>query len=285
MTRSALFAFAFAACGGVSGDDLGDGMMELPPLLQEVSGVVAVDAQTLACVQDEKGVIVLVDLTARSKPRAIVFGERGDYEGVARVGDDYWVLRSDGRLLQIREQAGEWRIVATVRVSEHRQEWESLCYDAQRGRLLVLPKDGVGKDKDARDLRPMLAIDPANTAVAPEVIATLSRRAFQKQAETNGINLPKRTTDKGKVHVELDLACSELLALPDRRGFLVLSASDGVLLRVDVDGRLLACRQLDRTLLPQPEGMAWLADGRLVIASEGGAGGTGRARLLVVAVP
>jgi hypothetical protein len=45
---------------------------------------------------------------------------------------------------------------------------------------------------------------------------------------------------------------------------------------------LLASRLIDPELLPQPEGMTFLPDGRLVVASEGAGG---RARLAVVTVP
>ncbi|MCA8974491.1 MAG: hypothetical protein KDC98_07200, partial [Planctomycetes bacterium] len=56
------------ACGSPV-DDLGDGRLELPELLREVSGIVAVDDHTLACIQDEAGVVCFVDVRGEVAPR------------------------------------------------------------------------------------------------------------------------------------------------------------------------------------------------------------------------
>jgi uncharacterized protein YjiK len=58
-----------------------------------------------------------------------------------------------------------------------------------------------------------------------------------------------------------------------------LSAVDRVLLRVDREGTLRAGQRFDASELPQPEGLACLPDGRLLVASEGD-GGPGRVRVV-----
>jgi uncharacterized protein YjiK len=98
-----------------------------------------------------------------------------------------------------------------------------------------------------------------------------------------GVPLPTKTTDKGKAKVEFDFAVSELAVVPGRRELLLLLASDRLLLRVDFAGSLLGACALDPALLPQPEGLAFAADGRLLVASEGG--GDGAARVVMVAMP
>lgn len=286
---AALVAVAIAgalasSCGGAQGGEAG--VVVLPAALREVSGVAAIDAHRVACVQDERGTVFEVDLrdgTVRGRP----FGERGDYEGVARVGERFWVLRSDGWLGEVGEQAGvggELHVLRSVRLPDGHREWESLCHDAARARLLVCPKGGADGDKDARDERPVFAVSLPDGAIAPEPVLVLSRRGLLQQAEARGIALRTRTTPKGVERAVLALQISELAVVPGGDDLLVLCAGDALLLRVDRTGALLAARRLDRELLPQAEGLTFLPapDGRLLVASEGAGG---RARLATVPLP
>ena len=256
-------------------------LLRLPKVLREVSGVVAIDGERLLCVQDEVGALFTVSLVAdavRSEP----FGPKGDYEGLARVGTTPWVLRSDGVLLELASVPEGWQVARTVRLPERFADWEGLCWDEAGARLLVMPKDRVTDDKELRDQRPVFAVDPVRAELLPEPVLVLRRKALIAAAAAGGLALPTRTTDKGRERVELELACSELCVVPGKRELLVLSAVDHLLLRVDFEGCLLATRRLDPELLPQPEGMTFLPDGRLVVASEGR---PGRGRLVVAALP
>lgn len=273
---------ALAACSDPPPDDLTDGVLELPTVLREVSAITLAADGRVACLQDEFGAIHLVDVAGRQAPVAMPFGARGDYEGLARVGTDYWVLRSDGWIGRITTEAAGWRIADSVQLPAVSQEWEGLCHDAAGERLLALTKGGAGQGKEARDVRSIWAIDLRTRAVAAEPVLRLHRPAIVDQAETQQIPLPTRFTPKGKERVDLEFVCSELLVVPATGEWLVLLAQDHLLLRIDPSRKLLAARALDPQLLPQAEGMTFLADGRLLVASEG-AGGPGR--LVVVAVP
>lgn len=273
---------AIAACGAAQGGGLVDGRIELPKQLREVSGCVATDDRTLACVQDEKGELWFVDLRGERKVRSEPFGPAGDYEGLARAGESWWVLRSDGVLLQLAPDDGAQRIAREVTLPGGHPDWEALCSDADGKRLLAMPKTVAGEDKEARDRRPVFAIDPATGQVGKEPALTLSRRALQAALEKLGAPLPTKTTDKGKAKVDFELAVSEIAVVPGKRELLVLAGGDRLLLRVDFTGQLLGARALDAKDLPQAEGLACLADGRLLVASEGDGK---KARALVVPMP
>lgn len=275
-------AALFAACGAAPPAGLVDGVLVLPHELREVSAIVAVDADTVACVQDEVGALFFVSLSGGAPPRKVVFGPRGDYEGLARVGAAWWVLRSDGTLLELVADGDRLRIARTVVLPRGYSDWEGLCFDPTAPRLLVMPKDRADGDRVARDARPVFAVDPVLGVVTPAPIVVYQRTALIDQAEARGIALPTRTTDKGRQRVVLELAVSDLVVRPDARELLLVSAPDHLLLRVDLDGRLLAARALDPELLPQAEGLSFLPDGRLLVASEG-AGGVGR--FVVVPLP
>jgi uncharacterized protein YjiK len=261
------------ACGRQSAP--GDGLL-LPPELVEVSGVVAVDARTVACVQDEVGAIFYVDLLGERPVRAVPFGPPGDYEGLAMVGQEFWVLRSDGLLLQVVPVAGGLAIAASHPLSLPYTEYEGLCWQPEAGHLLVLPKSRAGDRKAERNQLHAYAWVPATSQLLPQPVLTLSR---SDASAAVAALLPERPAGDRQT---LKLHCSEILDWPQRDGFLLLSAVDQLLLRVDRDGRVAGCRTLDPSRLPQPEGMTWLPDGRLLLASEGRGGA---ARLLVVDPP
>lgn len=244
----------------------------LPPALHEVSAIVAVDERTLACVQDEAGALFFVDLLGERPPRAVVFGEPGDYEGLARVGDDWWVLRSDGALLRLGGGDRELHVVATFRLQTGHRDFEGLCHDAANGCLLVLPKDRAGTGKAARHRRVVHAFDLRTLKLREAPALEFDLQDLVEQAEAKGITLPKRTTPKGKVRADVGLLGSELLVVPGATDLLLLSAVDNLLLRIDRRGEPVAAWLLDPELLPQPEGLAVLPDGRLLVASEGAKG-------------
>lgn len=244
-------------------------MLVLPAQLREVSAIAVVDESTIACVQDEAGALFFIDITGQRPPRFEVFGPRGDYEGLARVGDDWWVLRSDGTLLRMVRRAGVLTVHSSIRLMGEYAEWESLCYDADLRLLLLMPKDRAGEGAGGRHRRPVFAVDPTTGIVRTEPHLVLDMRGFQDQAAQRGFALPVRTTAKGKERLDLQLACSDLVVVPGSQELLVLSAADGALLRVDREGRLLGFLALDRQLMPQPEGLAMLRDGRLLVATEG----------------
>jgi hypothetical protein len=269
--RTSILVLGLAGLGACEAalDDLADGLLVLPPELREVSAIAALDERTLACVQDEAGALFLVDLSGQRPPRVAVFGEPGDYEGLACVGDDYWVLRSDGLLLRLESRDGGLEVASTHRLPTEHEDWEGLCFDRERGVLLILPKDRVGKGKERRAERFVFAVDPSTGTMQPGPVLLLDVPALIEQAEERGLGLPIKTTDKGKSRPSLKLLGSEILAIPGTEELLLLSATDRALLRVDRSGHLLGLQLFDDEDLPKPEGMAWLPDGRLLVASEG----------------
>jgi hypothetical protein len=200
--------------------------------------------------------------------RTLPFGPPGDYEGVACTGTDYWVLRSDGALLRLTPAGERLTIAATHRLPAD-CEYEGLCHDSAKHRLLILPKRAISDGKRERGLRRVFAFDLRGDVVVASPVLTLNVDTLVDEAQARGMQVPTKTTKKGKERAVLKLFGSELLAVPGTGELLVLSAADHLLLRVGSDGALLGTCALDPDALPQPEAMTLLADGRLLVASEG----------------
>ena len=73
----------------------------LPNVLLEISGLSWIGNDQLACIQDEDGVIFIYDLRKEAIADQYEFGEDGDYEGIEIIGDDAWVLKSNGNLYRV----------------------------------------------------------------------------------------------------------------------------------------------------------------------------------------
>lgn len=263
--------------------------VELPKALREVSAVAAIDAHTVACLQDEKGTLYSVDVRTGEVTGKRGFGKKGDYEGLARVGADYYALRSDGWLGRIAaggtepasEPDAELDVVEKFELDLPARDLEGLCFDAARQRLLIAPKRlGKADDRDAPDddVRRLFAFDLQTRRLAAAPALTLSVADIVEQALRLRADVPTRVTKKGNVRAHLELRFSEVAVHPVSGAIWLLSAADHALLSVDATGKLLQFYRLDAADLPQPEGLTFLPDGALVLTSEGG---EGRARLRV----
>lgn len=252
-----------AACTGTSRAKVVDGAWLLPRVLREVSAIASVDERTVVCLQDEAAALYRFDLVTGGIAPTESFGVPGDYEGLAAVGSDWWALRAEGVLVHVRDVGSRLHVAAEHRLPGGHSDWEGLCWDAERGQLLAMPK--VRLRDHGSDQRPIYAFDPQHGKGAEEPFLVFSRRALVEQCRKLGLI---------GADAELEIASSDLVVLPGRRELLLLSAVDAVLLRVGFDGVLLGGVRLDRKQLPKPEGITLLPDGALLIASEGrGAGG------------
>lgn len=267
-----MIAFAAVTACSASVPGLVGDRMVLPHSLHEVSAIVAVDATTLACVQDEKGALFFVDLEGKRPVRSTVFGVPGDYEGLALVGEQFWVLRSDGTVLRLVARGERLEIDGTVQLPRGFGEWESLCYDADRRLLLAMPK-GEGAPDGGRRERPIFAIDPRDGSLRADPVLVLDANALEQAVAAKDVELSGKGKPKGK-RGKLHFVVSEMLAVPATGDLLILSVRDHALLRVGHDGALRSVRALDPEVLPQAEGLALLRDGRLLVASEGDDHGT-----------
>ena len=234
--------------------------IELPATLREVSGVTSVDSHTLACVQDEDGVLYLVDVERGAVVGARPFGPPGDYEGLARVGDDFYALRSEGALLRLVPAGERLRVAAQHALSLPEKELEGLCHDPTRGLLLVAPKTAP---KDAKRQRRIYGWDLTKRELLPEPVLELSLDRLALEAVELGLELPhKKGSPRLKAHF------SEVAVDPTSGALLLLCGREQLLLVVSRAGELLAARRFSDELLLQPEGLTFLGPDRLVISSE-----------------
>ncbi len=258
----------------------------LPRELREVSDLTTVGPHAVACVQDEKGILFLVDTRDGRLLATQTFGPKGDYEGLAKTGDSYWVLRSDGMLLHVRPRASGLGVAEVVDLDTPQRDLEGLCFDPLRNLLLIVPKDvalpepppkDAGKAaeraakqarKEKEDERVLWGFDTKTRTVLEEPVVRLSIPRILAQAEGNA-DLPTRESKKGKPRPDLKLRFSGVAVHPQTHEIWMLSSADHLVLAFARSGDLRVLRALDPKLFPKPEGITFLPDGSLVLSTEG----------------
>jgi uncharacterized secreted protein with C-terminal beta-propeller domain len=74
--------------------------MQLTEQLDEISGLVMLSDSLIGVVQDENGIIYYVASESGKIVDQFEFGKDGDYEGVTFHQGDFYVLKSNGSIVQ-----------------------------------------------------------------------------------------------------------------------------------------------------------------------------------------
>jgi len=227
---------------------------KLPRVLEEISGLATTPDGRLFTHNDERAVVYQIDPDSGEVIKAFsvgALGIPGDFEGIAVAGDQFFLLTSAGQVLEFQEGAGG----RTVAYRTHslglgsRCETEGLAFDEATGALLVPCK--TPREKDLRGHLVVFSV-PVNT-MRPDLMP----RVF----------LPLDDLDERGLGDEFHPSAIEVH--PQTRSLILVSAREEALVELSPYGEILATKELKRKDHPQPEGLAFLPDGSLVLADEG----------------
>lgn len=234
-----------------------DEVYVLPEYLEEVSGLTFYQTSQLAMLNDEQGRMYVYDLESRKIVHRVRFHGGGDFEGIERVGDYVYAIKSNGKLYRFNVQMeGVVEEIKTPFDSEN--DVEGLGHDPRTNHLLIaLKEDGDIKDVDV------------------------------KGKAIYGYHIPSQSFQKTPRHIIQDKELKRVVgnkfkfkpsavAIHPLTGEVFVLASVGrSLLVFGPDGKPKHLTKLKRGLFPQPEGMTFTPNGDLYISNEvEGEGGT-----------
>ena len=242
----------------------------LPDELHEISGLaVSPDGRVFAH-GDEEGTVFQIDPADGHIVRRFALeptgpevdlgkkGRRGrvtgDFEDIAIVGDRFFLVTSNGVLLEFSEGADGASVPyrATVTGLADRCEVEGLAHDSAAGALLLLCKQLHSKaDRGAVEI---YAWSLANRTLAAQPRIAIPEATLQRVLGAQRFN------------------GSALAFMRGGQSLLLIAGPQRLFLQVGLDGRVGGGGALDRAALTQPEGVAFLRDGTLLVSSEGGKG-------------
>lgn len=228
----------------------------LPRELREVSGLAATPDGRLFAHGDEAATVYQLQPAGGRVLKRFSLGAppfAADLEGIAVAGSRLYLVTSDGVLYEFAEgpDGGTVPFRAVDTGLGARCEVEGLAYRAAGEQLLLACK----------------------TARRPEVEGRVAVYAYSLRERRLGaapvVSVAWSALPGGKGKEEFHASGVEVH--PSGEIYLV-SARDNLLLRVVPPGRVAGAHRLRRGRHPQAEGIAFLPDGTLVVADEGGSG-------------
>lgn len=215
--------------------------------LREISGIDFIGNNRLAAVNDEAGKLFFVN-PDNGKYTVEEFGKKGDYEDLVKAGDSYYVLLSNGKIVQVSADGKKQEAIYSYDFGKH-MEFESICYDKALQQLLVICKQ-CGKNPNSINA---YRFDLATKQYIPGTSFSIPWSEIRAMAKDNSIECKPSAA-----------------AINPRNGKLYIIASLGkVLLECSPGGKLEAVYGLNPDHFPQPEGITFSPEGDLYIANEG----------------
>lgn len=228
---------------------------EMPAELKEISGHAILDAERFACIQDEAGKIFIYNRSKQTVEQEVSFGDAGDYEDIALVGSTAYVMRADGLPYEVANYRSGKPTVRTHSTGlTAQQDIEGFCFDPKSNQLLLSVKE---KEPGNADYKGIYAfnLSTGNLDKSPVYKISLADPLLQ--------------TEGGK---KADGIMPSAIGRHPSTGELYIVDGPGArLYTMNENGALKAAYNLGGRF-PQPEGIAFGANGEIFISSEGGKG-------------
>ena len=229
---------------------------KLPGRLEEISGLAMTLDNRLMAHNDEKAVIYEIDYRNGAITKAFQLADmkapvNGDFEGIATVNDQVYLVTSSGRIYEgSRGAEGESVLYNSYATGVGRDyEIEGLAYDATQQALLLMCKDARKADLKEQLVLYRWSLDKKQLIEDAHIVIPViefTRHIGGKEFQPSGIERH-----------------------PVSGNYFVIAARQGAIAEVTPWGQVVAARQFPAQWHRQPEGITFAADGTLIIADEG----------------
>ena len=218
-------------------------IIELPKKLNEISGLDYFSKDTLVGVQDEIATIFFLNSKDGQIYDKIVFGKKGDFEGIAKHKDKFFVLKSNGTLIRVSKK-GKTKAYDFKKNKDF--DFEGLCLDTLNNRLLIACKEH-GKEKKKHSIY-VYAFSLEDKEYLKEPVFKISKKVVGEDFLPSGIAIHP----SGNIYIP--------------------SAYSHQLLQMTNSGKAQHIIDLNHSSFNQAEGICFGKRGELYIANEKGNG-------------
>ena len=227
----------------------------LPDELVEISGLTDAGNGMLAAIEDEDGILYLLDPSNGDIHSTYKFGKRGDYEAIERSGDWYYVMKSNGDLIHFKLDNSTVSDVQTINTAfTSNNDIEGLTFFKKQ--LLVACKaDPEVNSNDVRGKAVYLLDRDLQVITKPLIV--LDEEMLEE-------HIHRRLPD-----VRINDFDPSGIAVDPVSGFIYILSADHILSVFSQGGTLQEVVLLDKRMYRQPEGLCFDVDGNLFISSEG----------------
>jgi hypothetical protein len=254
----AFFAVLHICCGSYKGksfvphlpgyDEKHHERFILDDELLEISGIVHLDGERFASVNDEEGELFFIDLKSNSRQK-FRFKGKGDYEDLAKVDSTFFILESNGDIIEVLPPYDRHN---TYKFKEKNMEFESLVYYKKENKLIMITKDqkkksngitAISFDLSKKDYDP----DPYFVISLKEVFTILTNYNTECKPSGAAIN-------------------------PINEKLYIVASVGKVLLQCTKEGKLEKIFKINPAQFSQPEGITFATNGDMYISNEGADG-------------
>ncbi len=251
--------------------------VKLSKKLDEISGLAVSPDGRLFAHDDELGIVYQLNTKNGNIVKKFFIGKKkpknADFEGLCIVGDDFYLITSEGRIFRFPEGDDDAHVevkdLGTWLTKEHNVE--GLCSEPETNSLLLACKGFAGEEYEQSRAIYAFSLDslrlnktPRFLISIPEIISKNPRGFSQKLGEFFLLVDPKNFSPSG------------IERHPVTGNFFILSSQSRMIIEIDPQGDILGLINLKSSPHEQPEGITFLKDNTLVISDEAG---DGRARL------
>ncbi|HPW98201.1 MAG TPA: hypothetical protein PK218_06555 [Flavobacterium sp.] len=241
----------------------------LPDILHEISGLTDIDQRTIACIQDENGIIFIYDIVLNKIKKQYNFHLDGDYEGITKVGTTMYVLRSDGVLFEFLNYESPNFKLKTYQTGIPAHNNEGLCYDADSNILLIANKGKSVKGKEFKDKRAIYGFDLKTKKLTTSPVYEFDINVIKKHVADKKIKVPTKLKKGENPEPFIKLMTSAIAIHPMSKKLYVLSAADHLFFVFNRNGSIHHIEPLSTTVFNKAEGITFLENGDMLITNEG----------------
>jgi len=229
-------------------------IVELPSILNEISGIAFSTDGNLFGHNDENGTIYQIDPNTGKIIKLFqlgFFGLEEDFEDIEIVDDAFFLITSSGILYQFQEGSN----LEKVKFKEINLEFsskfeiEGLCYDHETNSLLVACKNYAGKNNKGKRAVYSFSLQNNKLIKIPRFLISLKelkKKYGMKEFFPSAIS---RQPETGNI-------------------FILSSKGEPAIIEINSKGDLVSGGKLNKKRHPQSEGLAFNKNGDMLISNE-----------------
>lgn len=251
-------------------------LQQLPEELNEISGITFLNDSVLVAIQDEEGILYYYNLAQNKIIKKQTFAGEGDYEDLVKVGNDMYVVTSEGVITCIANFASANPTITTYTTPfTDKNDIEGLAYDTANNRLLLAPKEhGLDKDKTTKHI---YGFDLKTKSFQAKPVYVIRLSEIEAEFKGNALEESSKKFLKalGNENMNKVFRSSAITVNERTREVFLLSSLNGLILILSPEGKLSKILQFSGPEFKQPEGIAFSTSGKLYVSNEGGKSGVG----------
>ena len=236
----------------------------LASALNEISGLTTDHKGNLLAVEDEEGVVYILDPNSGAITREIKFGKHGDYEGIEFVNGVVYITKSNGNVYYFDYPDGDDDVeVEATKINtplSHANDVEGLGYNPATGQLLLACK-GKGKiEENEAKGKCIYALHLPGQSFETDPAFAFRTKELKKFAEEGDIPVREKVSFKP----------SGVAVHPETGQIYIVAHAGKAIVVLQKDGEFFGYYPLKPSLFRQPEGITFASDGSLYISNESG---------------